>query len=279
VAPSTKDAACEEWRGQAGSVASVRAAAAAFSAVVLLYAPTAEAQQKRQEAPPEAIELYRSGRKHYEAGRYRQAVVDLKAARRLDPASPNLIYNVARVSELLGNLDEAIDYYGRYLKLLPRSEKEERERIRAALRRLEGARKYVITLAAKEKSGLKALVAPTPTQMRGKADALFWISASTGIAVLTTGAVMGVLALNRQDRVNGFVVGRDGTRDDRDRLLSEAETFAVVADVSFAVGASVLVGSMLLFFLRETDVEPNEEPKLKVVLGRHGATAVLKGAL
>ena len=253
--------------------------AAVFAASLLLCASAGAAQEKKPEAPPEAIELYRSGRKHYEAGRYREAIIDLKAALRLDPASPNLIYDVARVSELLVNLDEAIAYYGRYLKLLPVSEKEERERIRAALRRLEGARKDVISLAPKEERGLKAPVPAQPTRQRGKADALFWISAASGVAILTTGAVMGVLALARQDRVNTFVLGPDGTRGDRDRLLSEAETFAVVADVSLAVGAGVMIGSTLLFFLRDTEIEPDQRSQLKVTVGRRGAAVFLKGAL
>ncbi len=280
VAPKTKYPAGAERRGPAGSVAYIRGATtAAVTAALLLCAPAAAAQQKRQEAPPEAIELYRSGREHYEAGRYREAIVDLKAALRLDPASPNLIYNVARVSELLGNLDEAIAYYDRYLKLLPKSEKEERERIRAALRRLEGAREDVILLAVKEERGLKAPVAPVPTKRRGKADALFWISASTGVAILTTGAVMGVLALDRQDQANGFVLGPDGSLDDRDRLISDAETFAIVADVALAVGAGVVVGSTLLFFMRETELEPEGEPKLGVTFGSRGAAVLVKGAL
>lgn len=248
-------------------------------ALFFLSAPAA-AQRKRQEAPPEAIELYRSGREHYEAGRYREAIVDLKAALELDPESPNLIYNVARVSELLGNLDEAIAYYSRYLELLPRTEKEERDRIRSALRRLEGARRDVISLAVKEERGLKAPVPPSVIKRRGKADALFWISASTGLAILATGTIMGVMALDRQDQVNGFVLTPNNGLQDRDRLISEAENFALVADVAFGVGAGVVIGSALLFFLRETTIESEEEgTELDLFIDEQSATVLLKGNL
>jgi tetratricopeptide (TPR) repeat protein len=224
---------------------------------VALFAANALAQEDRYEAPPEAIELYRSGRAHYEAGRYREAIVDLKAALQLDPESPNLVYNVARVSELLGDLSEAITYYERYLKLLPISETEERERIKIALKRLEGARQEVISRAAEEKTGLKAPSFPpsAPTPAPGKADALFWIAAGTGVAALATGAVMGVLALNRESQVGDFVLGPDGNLDDRERLVSEGDSFAMAADITVAAGAGAMVAAVLLFFLRESEAE------------------------
>ena len=56
------------------------------------------------EAPPEAKTHFDSGREHFRAGRYREAIVELKAALELDPDSPTLMYNVAYANELLGDL-------------------------------------------------------------------------------------------------------------------------------------------------------------------------------
>jgi hypothetical protein len=40
-----------------------------------------------------------------------------------------------------------------------------------------------------------------------------------------------------------------------------------------------MVGSSLLFFLRETRIEPDEEPELDVAISARGATVILKGSL
>ena len=82
-------------------------------------------------------------------------MTDLESALSWDPNSPSLIYNVAKVSELLGNLDESIEYYERYLRLLPGSEQEERERIRASLKRLRKSRSDVVLESKQEPVVLK----------------------------------------------------------------------------------------------------------------------------
>ena len=78
--------------------------------------------------PSEALQHYNRGRQHYQAGRYREALQELEVAVNLDPSSPNLVYNVARVYELLGEIDQAIAFYRRYRDMLPANERAERER-------------------------------------------------------------------------------------------------------------------------------------------------------
>ena len=58
-----------------------------------------EHQTTEREPPAGAIERYNRGRAHYQAGRYREALAELEKALALDPNSPNLVYNVARVYE------------------------------------------------------------------------------------------------------------------------------------------------------------------------------------
>src|SRR5262245_24814610 len=73
----------------------------------LMASPVAaEGVQTGGRTPPDAaIQHYSIGREHYQAGRYREALNELEQAVRLDPASPNLVFNVARVYELLGEID------------------------------------------------------------------------------------------------------------------------------------------------------------------------------
>jgi tetratricopeptide (TPR) repeat protein len=103
--------------------------------------PTPREDAMRAPTPPaEALEHYERGRREYLAGRYREALQELKVALALDPNSPNLVYNVARVNEDLADLDEAIKYYRRYHALLPPAAHEERDKTEKTIRRLQGAK-------------------------------------------------------------------------------------------------------------------------------------------
>src|SRR5687768_3439309 len=118
-----------------------RAVAKALTIAITLVAVSGVASaQRRHEPPGEAVDYYQSGRRHFAAGRYREAVADLQRAREHDPNSPTLVYNLARVYELLGELDAAIESYEEYRRLLPSREREERARVAETVRRLRGAR-------------------------------------------------------------------------------------------------------------------------------------------
>lgn len=203
----------------------------------------------------EAVRRYELGREHYLAGRYREALTELKAALALDPTSPNLAYNVARVNEDLGNLDEAISYYQRYLRLLPRSEAKERDRTEKTLRRLQGARDEVA--AHRSEAELKGF-GPSQTQPParasfGRADLWFWVAAVGGVGLTAVGAATGLLALQRENDVADFVVGPDGSIDERKTLIRQADNYALTSDVCFIAGGTAIAGAALLFFLREPE--------------------------
>src|SRR5882672_3966663 len=153
-----------------------------------------EPTQGGREPPPEAIEHYQRGRDHFRAGRYGEAIIELKAALAIDPESRTLLYNVAYTSELLGSVDEAIDYYEKYQAALPESETKERQKTELTLRRLRGRR-------AEQASAPPAQTEPAPAAQAssGRADVWFWLSLGGGAAFLAGGAVTGVLALQREN--------------------------------------------------------------------------------
>ncbi len=245
----------------------------------------AEASTESATTPPEgsvpqAVEHYERGREHYLAGRYREALVELRAALALDQRSPNLVYNVARVNEDLGNLDEAIANYERYLELIPEGESAERDKIQKTIRRLEGAR----SAAAEDRdddTGLRGFDARAPqSEPLGRADLLFWATASAGVALVATGGVLGVLALQRENDVGDFVVGPDGTFEDRKDLVSEADTLATASDLTLIGGAAALTTAALLFFLRDPSPDEQEEAATTariVVNPSAGASVTLRG--
>jgi tetratricopeptide (TPR) repeat protein len=220
-------------------------------------------------APPEALDHYNRGRAHYRAGRYEEAVVELERALVLDPDSPDLVYNLARVYELLGNIDPSIANYERYRAMLPAHELEERERVSGTIQRLQGARR---ALANKPKPvTAPPVVARTE---RGVADGAFWTLASLSLASLAAGAVTGALAGNAEDDANKFVLGLDGDLEDRQRKAERADRLALISDATLAAGAVTGLTSILLYALR---TKPVVEPG--VALSSHTLVFTLRGEL
>lgn len=215
------------------------------------------AAQDQGEPPPEAVEFYRSGREHFEAGRYREAIDDLERALTLDPGSATLVYNVARVHELLGELDPAIEYYARYLRLLPASETEERARVEETIGRLRGARTQVDGPITHQGPPPEVAAEDEPRWVteRGVVDTPFWVSAGASAVLLVAGTIAGVVALDRETLAEDFVVGSDGTIADRDDIADEADSLAVTADVLLLGGVAAGVTAALLYALRTRTVE------------------------
>jgi tetratricopeptide (TPR) repeat protein len=201
------------------------------------------------EAPREALDRYMLGRRYYLAGRYREALVELKAALELDRNAPDLLYNVARVYENLGELDEAIAYYQRYLTQLPLDQIEERDRTEKTIHRLQGAKRET---AAEKPSENEPLAAPVDTHI-GRADLAFWLTTSAGLALLAGGATFGVLAIRKYDAVGEFVVGADGGLDQRKAMSDDAKRFALIADGLFIGSGLALTTAALLFLLRDAE--------------------------
>lgn len=235
----------------------VLAAALALVAVSALAAPGAAAQGRRS-PPDEAVERYRAAYEHYESGRYDEAIAELEAALRLDPESPTLIYNLARVSELVGDLDRALEMQRAYLERLPRGERRERRQTERAIRRLEGAiEAREAQRPAPTTRPLEVAFRDDPVYVRerGVADAAFWTTGVGGVALVGAGAVLGVLALERAAEADEFVLGVDGTPAGRAALSDEARRLALAADVTLAVGGAAILGAILLYALRERVVE------------------------
>jgi tetratricopeptide (TPR) repeat protein len=205
--------------------------------------------------PPAALEHYNRGRAHYQAGRYREAVDELEQALTLDPGSPNLVYNLARVYELLGDIDRALPHYEHYRDMLPASAVDERARIDNTLQRLRGARTELLPKQEPERQLRPPnLIART---QRGVADGAFWTLASISLAALAAGGVSGIMALRADKDAREFVLGRDGELADRDRRADRVERLALISDVSLAAGAVGGLTSVLLYALRtRTIIQP-----------------------
>jgi tetratricopeptide (TPR) repeat protein len=224
-------------------------------------APAPREDAIRAPTPPAgAVAHYEKGRKEYLAGRYREALQELKTALALDPNSPNLVYNVARVNEDLADLDEAIKYYRRYHGLLLPDALEERDKTEKTIRRLQGARDELAQqrIVRQRDAAQHRKDTPPNSPGGGRADTAFWLIAGTGLALAAGGGVTGVLALRREKQVGDFVLGKDGTFEKRDKLRKEADTLAMASDVLSVAAGVMIVSAVVLFFSRSTEPGPIE---------------------
>lgn len=235
-------------------------------AAMLALAPRSTRAQEAgatHATPPEALELFRTARDHYREGRYPQAAADLERALILDPTSPTLRYNLGRVYELLGELPEARREYARYLELLPADDVEERERTEATIQRLDGAIASGIAapppVPARVQEPLRELTGPVLVRERGVADLAFWVTGGAGLAALLVAAITGGVALDRASARDNLVLTAPGQLEayhaQRDGLDADARALGITTDVLLGVGGAALIATLLLFVLREHEVE------------------------
>ncbi len=227
-------------------------------AVALLVAVTWTTTTVFAQPSDEALAYYERGRELYSQGQYGPAAEQLEMALALDPQSPTLIYNLARVYELMGELERSLVYYDEYTAALPAEETEERARIEATKARLRGAiESGQATPAETTPPPVEEIEAPQPryVTVRGVADAPFFIMMGVGVAALIGGGVTGVLALGKKNAVEDFVLPTDGTFEQRMDLQDQAGTFALISDISLGVGGALCVGALLLYLLRKDTYE------------------------
>lgn len=245
--------------------------------VFLASAPVAAQESEgapSAERPREAVELFQRARDHYRHGRYSEAADDLERALVLDPGSPTLFFNLARVYELWGQIDRAVRTYELYLQVIPAEDDAERERTEATIVRLQGSREYV-------RPDEDAYLEPLYVSERGVADELFWVVGATGAAATLTAAVMAIVSTLAHDDARAFVVGRDGGLSERQAQFDGAATLALVTDIVGATGGAALLTAGLLWLLRERTVELYPEVRAasaELRVDRDGFALSLRGA-
>lgn len=219
--------------------------------------PVADAPPEPKKTPNQlkAEAHYKRARELYQLGRYREAIAQLEAALKLDPGGAELLYNLGLVHEKLGDVDEAIDAYKRYLKALgPEADPEEVAKIKGIIKRLEGA-----------KTDLKAREAKKTEHRFTPLSAGLLVGA--GVAALATG-VFGVAALRHDEEARQFVVRDEKGVEDRQALVDRAGSEATMANVFGALTVLSAATGVTLYLLSEfpKQDDPTEVPRAKAAL-------------
>lgn len=198
---------------------------------------------------------YKRARELYQLGRYREAIAQLEAALKLDPSGAELLYNLGLIHEKLGDADEAIDAYKRYLKVLgPDADAEEVAKIKGAIKRLEGAK---TELRAREAKKTEHRFTPLSAGLL----------VGAGVAALATG-VFGIAALRHDGDARDYVVRDQKGLDERQAIVDRAGSEATMANVFGGITVLAAAAGVTLYFLSDYPRvdDPNEIPRAKAAL-------------
>lgn len=200
--------------------------------------PKSDEEKPKSPQQQQAFQHFLRAQELYKLGRYREAIARLEAAVKLDPDAPDLWYNLGVVHEKLGDADEAIVAYERYLKLLgPDADAEELKRIRGFIQRLKGAR---TDLKDREAKRMEHRFTPLTTTL----------AISCAVSLAATG-VFSYLALHDDRAARDYTVGSGGSLPGRDALVRRASIEGIFADVFGAVTVATGVAAFTLYFTSE----------------------------
>lgn len=222
---------------------------AASTSAVAPAAPAASGTVS-QESKDAAQQHFQKAKELYQAGSYRDALSELEQARALDPQAKDLVFNLGVVSEKLGRIDDALQYFRTYVEM-DGVTAQERARAESYVRRLEGAKREMpVPSASASTTAPPPPPPPTPKDPpKGRVDALTIAAGGLAIVGFGVGTTFGVMSLGTRPD-SGFVTGRDGSYADLQDKTDRAHTQAVVADIGFAVGVVGALAAAYLYFAR-----------------------------
>lgn len=210
----------------------MRALCFALVLVVVGLAPVLPVHAQSSGTPRErAVALFAESVTAYREGRFDDAATLLDEAYALQP-EPVLLYNLARAREGAGDDDAAAEAYRRYLATEGTDDADAsaaRARLAVLDRRIEERRALEARAAEREARAVPAPASPPPPREVAIAP---WIVAGGGALVILVGGVLGGLMLERSGAAQNAPIQTDAVA-----AQSQAESFAIAADVLYGIGA------------------------------------------
>lgn len=202
----------------------------------------------------------------YEAGDLPKAVELFKQAYALRPVS-NILYNIGRIYEDLGDIDNAITHYDQFV-VAPNVEQVAR---RDALDRLKTLRE--VQKLRDGEGEPQEIAEPTPTPQptpepkpkSSVAKTLGWTFLGVGGASLVGS---GIFALLTQSQHAAFEDAE--TLEERRDAASSGSSLAVVADTMLVVGAISAVTGGVLLIVSSGGGEESARVRVSPLVGSHG---------
>jgi tetratricopeptide (TPR) repeat protein len=219
-------------------------------------------------------QLNEEGAALYAARDYRRAIEKFIQAYAID-TDPNLLFNIARCYEELGEVDAAIEKYETFLKT-PGADTRGRQRARESIVSLREARDGTgaRSEAPRPSAPSHAPVAEPPQaavdndSAEGSSSALPWLTLGGSVLFAAAGTAFYVLGSNDHAQVTDAEGYRDPTsvsnmtRREADDLVSSGDTKKLVGGISLGVSGALAATYVVLLIAGDDESPPEAEPNL-----------------
>jgi tetratricopeptide (TPR) repeat protein len=256
---------------------SVLRGAAALVLLAATLSSTAWAAEATTPPPVPSVDaLVEQGFAAYRARDYRRAAETFLRAHTIQP-DPNLLFNIGRCYEALGDRAGAIEKYQLFLAS-PDADPAGRQRAEEALAALRRAP----VVAPRPRMAVPA--EPAPARSPAAHSALPYVGVALGVAAVAGGAVLYGLGMRDHDRVTGAAgYGVSGevvpmTEAQARALVDSGRTRKLAGGLAMGVGAAVLTASVaVLLAVPSGQQEQPRRMAVGVAPGSGGGSVVLQG--
>jgi tetratricopeptide (TPR) repeat protein len=235
--------------------------------------------QRAAEASAEVTRLNEAGSELYKIREYRRAVEKFIEAYAIDH-DPNLLFNIARCYEQLGETEAAIEKYEQFSKM-PGADTDGRQRAEESLRKL---RQLLLVQGQDDPptdaEALGQTTSPTPPiaaprpaadSVNGEADGSSlrlwaWLSLGVGAAAAGVGTTLYLLGSADHSKVEdtqGFgssVRVHSLTQAEAEHLVASGDTKKRLGVIGFSAAGAFVVTSALLFIFDDDPWVATENP-------------------
>lgn len=200
------------------------------------------------EARAQAAAHFQQAERFFNEGRYEESVREFEAANVLGP-HPDLLFNLGKCHERLGDLAEALSYYRSYVKAVPEAEDAGLVRVAIAdLERQQRERGTDSALAAVAGDAPRALAVVPGTTSTPGGRTWTWVLAGAAGAGLATGVGLGFGAQTARDEM----VRERHAAPEVQQLHDAALGRATGANFAYATAGAAALTAFILFFLEPT---------------------------
>jgi tetratricopeptide (TPR) repeat protein len=251
----------------------------ALTAALLLASPAYAADPSAGPPAPIALELSEDARESYDQGNYERALLLFSEAYEREP-DPNLLFNIARCHEKLGQVDAALEKYDAFLAS-PNADPEGRDKAEASRAELVRARDRLRVDEKERASAAKGDAdAPPRAGSSGMSSSLTpWLLLGAGVAALGSGVVVYSLGVSDHHEVENQAGYDDPSRvapmtqRDAEARVESGKEKKLVGGILLGGGGALLASSVLLFVL------DRDEPSTKVGfdVSPRGASMAIRG--
>lgn len=212
-----------------------------------------------QETLDKAETAFFKGLALYRVKKFEQAAERFKTAHKLVPYR-DLLFNIARSYEELKQNDQAVNYYRLYLKTKPIDETQIIHRMRQlGVSQFETNHKENQDTQQNDNEPEQI-----PRESRSTIDWLTWSTLGSGLILTGVGAYFGLSALDSAEQARNAEIDRVYNQS-----RSNAESEALMADVTLSLGLILVAGGTYLYFTKASSSPPLESHVSQALKSNH----------